>query len=256
MNLIAIDVVVRVGGREAIPVRALPFVTGNLLPADDVAFQLAHQSQDESYKSMSAYHLGADGQFVRMLPRDWDEIAATFRVFHMEADRLEEADANLPAAYGEYRRQAPKLLPSGVFVWKDEFEQAYLRATSAAHLTIHEERTGDRERNFRPLVPEGLAYAVMEGWNSPVMNLGAQPKYGDRDAAGGKQSARARAREQLVIQARQIDPEFQMTWRQLFNDPRMRDSLREAGINSVDTLRKALGAHVPRRTTGRPKAEK
>ncbi|MCM8640533.1 hypothetical protein, partial [Accumulibacter sp.] len=56
------------------------------------------------------------------------------------------------------------LLPAGTFLWKDEFERAFLRAYSPHNLIWIDERPGDRELNYEPLIPKELQEAIFEGF--------------------------------------------------------------------------------------------
>jgi hypothetical protein len=67
-------VIVLIGNREAIPVRAIPFVTGWKMPPDKLAWSLAHRDDAETLEGVTAGHLLSNGQIGQMLPKEWDGI--------------------------------------------------------------------------------------------------------------------------------------------------------------------------------------
>ncbi len=69
--------------------------------------------------------------------------------------------------YSSWRRESVPLLPAGVFVWKDEFEQAFVSAYSPKSLGWLDERPGDRELSFSPMIPSELREVVIEGFDIP-----------------------------------------------------------------------------------------
>jgi len=54
--------IVVIENREAIPVRAIPFVTGWKMPPDKLAWSLAHRDDAETLEGVTAEHLLPDGQ--------------------------------------------------------------------------------------------------------------------------------------------------------------------------------------------------
>jgi len=77
------NVVVFVRNREAIPVRALPFVTGWTLSPDVVAKELA-ESQDSALPprllKLRAYQEKEKGELIELLPKEWDAIGKRLEV--------------------------------------------------------------------------------------------------------------------------------------------------------------------------------
>lgn len=155
------EVVIDIDGREAIPVRALSFVTGWMMSPDLVAASLANTDLMGRLKSLSAFHLLPDGRYARMLPKEWDGVEADLKVL---SDRLKASESFNQENYPDWRRQSIPMLPAGVFVWKDEFERAFAIAYSEERLTLMDERNGDRELNFMPRIPEELHDEVLAGF--------------------------------------------------------------------------------------------
>ncbi|MCM8600076.1 MAG: hypothetical protein NFW04_15705 [Candidatus Accumulibacter sp.] len=152
-----------IGGREAIPVRAIPYVTGWWMSPDVVAKSLAYRDSMNNFDGVRAYQLSADGACSPMLPKEWDGVD----------DRLKGLDAKLKAMSDDKDLTRPiwlaesiPLLPGGVFLWKDEFEQAFCQGYSPQRLDWIDERPGDRELNFSPLIPVELRDVVIEGFRS------------------------------------------------------------------------------------------
>lgn len=179
MTTKALDVVVAIGGRTALPIRAIPFSTGWRLSSDSIVSAFAHQTVDDLLMlsgsecgeasenrlrtAMPASLLEDDGTIRLMLPRDWDAPAAAIAA--LVADDSYQPD-NEAARYLRYRQQSIALLPSSVFVWLDQFERAYSRAMKRT--LIANERPGDRLLQLRPLVPTELHAVVMDGFIAPA----------------------------------------------------------------------------------------
>lgn len=153
-----------IGGREAIPVRAIPFITGGTISPDMVASALAKTDLAQRLESVPAYHLLPDGSVASMLPKEWDGIKADLQIL---SDKLKAKDQIDNESYPEWRRQSIPLLPPGVFVWKDEFEKRFAKVYSQFHMMLLDERPGDRDLNFSPFIPSELRGVVVEGFAIP-----------------------------------------------------------------------------------------
>ena len=207
---------ITIGGREAIPVRAVPFITGWEMSPDRVAAVLAlddfiFQTIRGEPIALTAYHL-VDGKPHRMLPKEWNSVLETLRTRSSNlvvsawdsAVKIakpqqvrdneplpemslsewlelspEERDQRLLATCDDdpianirhtahvltrdqWKREAVEILPAGVFVWRDDFEQAFHRVY--ARLLMIDEKPGDREMNLSPWMPEESRRAVMDGF--------------------------------------------------------------------------------------------
>lgn len=156
------NVIVVIEGREAIPVRALPYVTGWTMSSDVVAKSLARTTFFDRLKGVKAYHLSSQG-VAPMLPKEWDGIEADLAIL---TDKLMATQTIDQENYPAWRRESIPLLPPACFTWRDEFEPAFRRAYSPQRYPMLDEREGDRELNFMPRVPPDLAAVVMEGFES------------------------------------------------------------------------------------------
>lgn len=203
-------------GLEAIPVRAVPFITGWEMSPDRIAAVLAHddfifQTIRGEPIALTAYHL-VDGKPHPMLPKEWNSVLGTLitRSSNLVASAWdsavkiakpqqgrdseplpemslsdwlelspEEREQRLLGACDDdpianirhtahvltrdqWKREAVEILPAGVFVWRDDFEQAFHRVY--ARLLMIDEKPGDREMNFSPWMPEETRCVVMDGF--------------------------------------------------------------------------------------------
>lgn len=156
-------VTVSIDGREAIPIRAIPFVTGGKITADLVTSIFAHTDQWESRRNgMAPYHLSGNVQYSPMLPKEWDRIELGFKLLLKKFEAAQKIDSE---HHPIQELDSIPVLPPACFVWKDDFEKAFHDAYSARNYEILNERPGDRELNFSPYIPHDLQEAVMEGFS-------------------------------------------------------------------------------------------
>ncbi len=160
------NIIVIVDSREALPIRALPYVTGWTMSPDVVAKTFAHSDHwTTKLVDMHAFHL-SNHNHTAMLPKEWDGIFAELENLSnmLQMDEMFEG-GNYPA----WRRESIPLLPPACFIWKDEFEKAFKLAYSKEKLILVDERFGDRDLNFSPLIPEKLQNSVMQGFEQPMV---------------------------------------------------------------------------------------
>ncbi|WP_091332647.1 hypothetical protein [Allochromatium warmingii] len=186
-------------GREAIPVRTIPFVTGWMLSPDVLANALAltdmiqrlvierrppHDddfiSFDEGetsplptirYSALTAFCLIENDSIVEMKPKEWDLVVDDLAGL---SARLDGTGKSREEQRPIWIRESIPLLPAGVFVWRDEFESAFSRAYGQYRLAIVGERDGDRGLTFNPIIPCELHGAVLDGFYAlpdPATNL-------------------------------------------------------------------------------------
>jgi hypothetical protein len=115
-------------GREALPVRAIPFVADLEKASPEwVAEYLAQGTEvPRGAIPLTAYQL-IDDVPVAVIPRDWKRVVASLKgLVHTVREKrpnLEPADDH--AGYAEYLEAIINKLPHSVFVWLDEFEATY-----------------------------------------------------------------------------------------------------------------------------------
>lgn len=156
------NVTTLIDGREAIPIRAISFVTGWRITPDLVASVFAHTDPWESRLSgVVPYHLSDDCTCSPMLPKEWDGIELDFKLLL----KTVKATQKIIQEHRSVReRELICMLPRACFVWKDDFEIAFQNAYSTQNYEILNERPGDRELNFSPYIPDDLQEAIMEGF--------------------------------------------------------------------------------------------
>lgn len=121
------QVVVHIAGRQAIPVRAIPLLTDWEVLSPDVcanAFAGA-ETTTQRLEGLATYRLDETGEPQHVAPRWW----ANWIVRGLDAcsERITAAQTSHEAGYQQWRSESLELLPGGVFVWRDEFERAFLR---------------------------------------------------------------------------------------------------------------------------------
>lgn len=154
------SLIIRIAGRDAIPVRAIPFVTGWKISPDVVAKRLARQGDvlDRALESLVAYHL-VEAVPVRLLPKEWDLACVQLDALSERLDRqflVPEGQIRPDAeSYAEWRRESPAILPAGTFVWFDEFKRAFEVDFGPHRWTNIDEREGDRDLVLLPMLTSG-----------------------------------------------------------------------------------------------------
>ena len=176
------NVVIQVQGREAILVRAMPFLTyWNVMSPDELAKILA-------YRDLLAYKI--DEGAVRAISSDWWKNFSLKQLTALE-DTIRHSAISEDVGYAEWRIKSLAVLPSSAFVWKDEFEAAHQRIFGSESVTFSSLSKFDNSRwtdeanyevehnkhialDFSPLIegPE-IKRLVMEGFDQPEFNKSA-----------------------------------------------------------------------------------
>ncbi len=152
-----------IDGREALPVRAIPYVTGWQFSPDSIAKELARRvgAPFSTLHNLTVYHM-PDTTPIPVLPREWDYIVAKLEAHEAE---LKEQYTNEVIGYAAWRKNSANSLPSGVFVWLDDFEREYMAKREREHF-IEPKREGDDELNFTPMLDTETRAMVMEGFGA------------------------------------------------------------------------------------------
>ena len=154
-----------IDGREAVPVRAIPFITGWRLSPDALVKDLARHEHRRKYNDyLPAFQFDPVNAHPEILPAEWDQVLAQLNALENRLDLGFAQDAEL-IAYSEWREQSPSVLPKGCFVWRDEFDVAMKRGRLSAALREHET---ELSWNYFPLVSEGMAAIIMEGFDATL----------------------------------------------------------------------------------------
>lgn len=150
--------VITINGREAVPVRAIPFITGwKTFSPDAVAIGLAQRCEWGRLEGLTAYHTTEDG-FYEVLPKEWDGVTSELAAL---SNLLKKDDPDAKISYPEWRKKSISYLPSHCFVWLDEFERVYKGAMDRLHIV--NERAGDKQLNYHPRISAAVISAVFEG---------------------------------------------------------------------------------------------
>lgn len=164
------SVIVRVHGREAIPVRALPYVTGWSLSPGSLA-KLLHNSSDlwrsryadqERPPWLTAHRLLPDDSFISVAAADWDLVEIAVDGFGSELDATQHDQRE---GYARWRRQAMAHFPAGYFVWRDEFEDRVYTKHALERVVRLE---APDQLNYMPVLLYGMRDMLMEGFEEPA----------------------------------------------------------------------------------------
>lgn len=154
-----------INGRDAVPVRAIPFVTGWRLSPDALIKDLARHEHRQRHKEyLRAYQFDPVHSHPEILPAEWDQVLVQLNALENRLD-LGFAEWSELISYAQWRDQSPAVLPKGCFVWRDEFDEAMKRGRLTAALHEHEK---ELTWNYFPLVPEDMAAIIMEGFDVPL----------------------------------------------------------------------------------------
>ena len=121
------QVTIEINGRQALPVRAIPLLTDwrGLSPDQLAQIQAGDSDFWPSFDGLTAYRLNPDGSTEPTPPRWW----ASWVVHKLNAisEAIKATQIGHETGRQQWRAQALAQLPAGVFVWRDEFEKAYVR---------------------------------------------------------------------------------------------------------------------------------
>ena len=164
-----VKVIVDIGGREAIPVRAIPWLTARKrMSADVVADVLSGSYKVGAMVGLVAYRVEGTN-VVAVEIQHWKNAArdlGVLRISSRNAHGNKDTPDSHELEHSDWRAQAISLLPAGVFVWKDEFENSY-EGTYGPYQRLKNEAA----LNFTPLIPnEPDRQCVMDGflWGDPA----------------------------------------------------------------------------------------
>lgn len=179
--MVSSRLIVEIEGREAVPVRAIPYITGWQISPDALAYQLAEKAEFSPLGDVQAFRL-VEGVVIAVLPKEWSMIAVSLDRLQgqLKAAYPQVVDESVHPDYGyaEWQHQSPKKLPADTFVWLSDFEAAFRRAyakSSPTHVILLDEVPGDRDLVYSPLLPDGIsredllgAFTVKAASNAPI----------------------------------------------------------------------------------------
>lgn len=125
------NVIIKIKGREAIPVRALPLLAewGTMNP-ENIAGALGRVTDDdrrplfEKLHDMNAFYV-EDGTVHPVAEHHWRD--HTYRRLKALSATIKHTEINHENGHSEWRVKAVEMLPKDAFVWKDEYEPIYNR---------------------------------------------------------------------------------------------------------------------------------
>lgn len=169
------NVIVSIDGREAIPVRAIPWLTFRTRMSPDVIVSvLTGRDELGRLEGLAAYHLQEGGVAKPIEVRDWRNIGRNLKA--LEADiRARHGNLDTPDTrelrHRDWRMEAIPVLPAASFVWRDEYERLYNET-----YPDHELHRGKYLLDFTPFIPDKTdQQCVMEGFE-PVVLPASEPR--------------------------------------------------------------------------------
>ena len=176
------DVVVQIQGRDALPVRAVPFAgrwqwmsspdgiasACSQKPITAMKFETEHRGEEKEIavrnrEYLPSFVLLSDGAVRQLHPDEWSFCAVEIKGLEskLRGEELVE-DGN----FAPWRRQAIEKLPAGVFVWLDDFKRwmAYTCPPDCSEQEEDDELI--EEPTLQPLVPPELEGVLFEGFRS------------------------------------------------------------------------------------------
>lgn len=119
------NIVVKIQGREAIPIRAIPLLTDWEVLSPDVCAKAfaGDEISAQHFENMPTYQLDENGSYAGISSRWW----ANWVVRELDAcaERTQADGISDEVGYALWRSESIELLPAGTFVWRNEFEAAY-----------------------------------------------------------------------------------------------------------------------------------
>jgi len=113
-----VKVIVEIEGRNAIPVREIPFLTNwATMSPDVVADALAGTAHH--FQGLASFRI--EGPVQKEISTTWWE---NFPCRQLKAlsDKIKAKETTHETGYQEWRSRSIPILPAGVFVWQDEYE--------------------------------------------------------------------------------------------------------------------------------------
>ena len=149
--------------REAIPVRAIPFITGWNFSPDAIANAFSQTDEARRMRGILTFQITANS-FIPVKAVDWENVKVAI-------DGLNDKLPSGPAGYADWRTESVALLPAGVFVWLDEFATGFSRDFSPLNW-LPDCRGEHPSMNLAPMLVDGMASIIREGF--PPYQEGAE----------------------------------------------------------------------------------
>ena len=165
-------VIVEIEGRNAIPVRAIPFLTNWATMSPDVVAD-ALAGATHHFRGLASFRI--EGSVQKKISTTWWE---NFPCRQLKAlsDEIKAKETTHETGYQEWRSRSIPILPAGVFVWQDEYETRhnYFHGPDGTSYLIEGNWLPENEQltrvalDFDPFIPEShTQLIVMEGFHQP-----------------------------------------------------------------------------------------
>lgn len=192
------NVILMIDGREAIPVRAIPFLTNwETMSPDAIAEALAHDNSLhwDYFLPLTAFRFEGTQQ-KPIAPHWWENFPAKHLAALSAALKAREmaGEITYEQAYIEWRSKSFLELPAGTFVWKDDFSECYSRKYNSYAMTTirkgkelsEDEQSRRYALDFDPYIADlETCAAVMQGFErfqSCIINNGTGHQHPDMGA--------------------------------------------------------------------------
>jgi hypothetical protein len=123
-----------------------------------------------------AYHLSDDGEPVKMWPSEWEVIYREISVLEPVLRKTEEKNGVPDSMESAWRLKASKILPPGVFLWREELDLLWNEHISSFSTTTEYDPPDFRKMNYdvyirpeyRKLIWEGFEHLMLIGNTSQL----------------------------------------------------------------------------------------
>ncbi len=171
------NILIQIGGRRAIPVRAIPFLFDrndvNSLSPDEVALALAWDASMPNFDGLQAYRLES-GEAKTIPDQFWE--TTIVRDLRGLSDEIASSQVSHEAGHWRWRTASIRALPAVAFVWADDLEShlqsAFRNRNIAADYIEGDAQTVSKSLtlDFSPFIGNpDIERLVMDGFPSAVV---------------------------------------------------------------------------------------
>ncbi|TFZ05041.1 hypothetical protein [Ramlibacter rhizophilus] len=223
-----------INGRQAVPVRAIPYLTNFDPLCPDLLVLILLDEMPGRRWVLRANEIGASGEQYQWLPPQWEDVHERLEA---ERARIARDQASSPEGFVEWKDCSVRVLPPGVFVWRDELERDYARTFGKPDYgppppddeigpeseedqvlkdfslwTRQARREGHRALDIdrMPEPKAALREVLFEGFDSPEHRADVAPP--GSDSAGAKQIAHPVTRKQIVATFKNLGWNWDRLW--------------------------------------------
>ena len=164
---------VMINGREALPVRAIPYVASLRFPVDVLINCLAQNDKGGHSKllPLTAYRVGHQ-VLVPITPREWQITKIKLKGFEAKLDLLND---NHDIGNSAWYTKAVNRIPAGVFVWLDDFRDKYL--ADKERVSFSQAKPEEDRYILAPMLNDDIRAMVIEGFELNASDLNQNQKF-------------------------------------------------------------------------------